>query len=74
MTAYRLTEVILVDSDRPELSRSSLPHYTTLSYVRTSAPNFLSQMEDRQPVGRVHDQFWQRGGGYDRHLIEPKAI
>jgi putative transposase len=45
-----------------------------LSYVRTSAPNFLSQMEDRQPGGRVHDRFWQRGGGYDRNLTEPKSI
>ena len=39
-----------------------------LSYVRTSAPNFLSQMEDRQPGGRVHYRFWQRGGGYDRNV------
>jgi putative transposase len=45
-----------------------------LSYVRTSAPDFLSQMEDRQPGGRVHYRFWQRGGGYDRNLTEPKSI
>jgi putative transposase len=45
-----------------------------LSYVRTSAPNFLSQMEDRQPGGRVHHRLWQRGGGYDRNLTEPKSI
>jgi putative transposase len=45
-----------------------------LSYVRTSAPNFLSQMEDRQPDGGVQYRFWQRGGGYDRNLTEAKSI
>ncbi len=45
-----------------------------LSHVRRSAPDFLSQMEDRQPSGRVHYRFWQRGGGYDRNLTEPKAV
>jgi putative transposase len=42
--------------------------------LRTSAPNFLSQLEDRQPSGRVYYRFWQRGGGYDRNLAEPKTI
>ena len=45
-----------------------------LSYLRQSAPHFLSQMEDRQPDGLVHHRFWQRGGGYDRNLTEPRTI
>ena len=52
-----------------------------LSYLRQSAPpvlpqmeNRLSQMEDRQPDGSVHHRFWQRGGGYDRNLTEPRTI
>lgn len=45
-----------------------------LLYVRESAPAFLSQMRDKQPNGKVHFRFWQRGGGYDRNLTEPKAI
>jgi putative transposase len=45
-----------------------------LSHVQRSAPAFLSRMEDRQPGGRIHYRFWQRGGGYDRNLTEPKTI
>jgi putative transposase len=44
-----------------------------LVYVREQAPAFLSQMADRQPNGQVHYRFWQRGGGYDRNVYEPKA-
>ncbi len=65
-SAYSISG-ILTSIKRP-VSRKAL------SYVRTSAPNFLSQMEDRQPGGRVHYRFWQRGGGYDRNLTEPKSI
>ena len=42
-----------------------------LSWVRENAPGFLAQMEDRQPNGQVYYRFWQRGGGYDRNIIEP---
>ncbi|MCE9553702.1 MAG: transposase [Planctomycetes bacterium] len=45
-----------------------------LLYVRQSAPSFLPKMEDRQPNGDVHYRFWQRGGGYDRNIIEPTTI
>ena len=31
-------------------------------------------MLDRQPNGNEHYRFWQRGGGHDRNLNEPKAI
>jgi putative transposase len=45
-----------------------------LLFVRREAPTFLIQMEDRQPNGQVHHRFWQRGGGYDRNILEPPAV
>jgi len=45
-----------------------------LLYVRREAPNFLPRMEDRQPNGDVHYRFWQRGGGYDRNVVEPTTV
>lgn len=45
-----------------------------LSHVQQAAPKFLKRMEDRQPNGDVHYRFWQRGGGYDRNVIEPETI
>ncbi|MCH8146602.1 MAG: transposase [Planctomycetes bacterium] len=45
-----------------------------LSYVRRNAPSFLRRMRDAQPNGRVAHRFWQRGGGYDRNLIDAKTI
>jgi len=43
-------------------------------HVRKAAPSFLRQMEDRQPNGATHYRFWQRGGGYDRNIVEPTTI
>ena len=31
-------------------------------------------MEDRQPNGKTHHRFWQRGGGYDRNLVAPRTV
>ena len=45
-----------------------------LLYVRREAPSFLARMEDRQPSGATHYRFWQRGGGYDRNVVEPKTV
>jgi putative transposase len=45
-----------------------------LLFVNAEVPRFLKRMEDRQPSGRICYRFWQRGGGYDRNLFEPKAI
>jgi putative transposase len=42
-----------------------------LLFVRRAAPKFLRWMEDRQPNGETHHRFWQRGGGYDRNVVEP---
>ena len=45
-----------------------------LEFVESHSPAFLVQMEDRQPNGKVSHRFWQRGGGYDRNLTEPKTV
>ena len=45
-----------------------------LTFVRHQAPEFLKFMEDRQPNGKTHYHFWQRGGGYDRNLFEPTTV
>jgi putative transposase len=45
-----------------------------LHFVRRHSPGFLVRMEDRQPSGPVHYRFWQRGGGYDRNVIEIATI
>ncbi len=47
---------------------------TALAFVRANAPEFLAQMRDEQPNGKVAHRFWQRGGGYDRNLYSPKYI
>jgi putative transposase len=44
-----------------------------LVYVRRTSPAFLKRMEDCQPGGKIHYRFWQRGGGYDRNVVEPKV-
>ena len=45
-----------------------------LKYVKLLAPEALPQFEDRQPNGSIAHRFWQRGGGYDRNLTEPKTV
>jgi putative transposase len=44
------------------------------AYLGRYAPQSLVLMRDEQPNGSVACRFWQRGGGYDRNLMEPKAI
>jgi putative transposase len=43
-------------------------------FVRQQAPQFLGRMRDSQPNGKSFYRFWQRGGGYDRNLWEPRYI
>jgi putative transposase len=45
-----------------------------LAWVQANSPEFLARMEDVQPSGKRHYRFWQRGGGYDRNVIEPAAV
>src|SRR5438874_9641185 len=44
-----------------------------VAHVRRQAPSFLRRMADRQPNGRIAYRFWQRGGGYDRNIVEPQT-
>jgi len=46
----------------------------SLEFVRREAPAFLRRMEDTQPNGKRAFRFWQRGGGYDENLFNPKKI
>jgi putative transposase len=45
-----------------------------LRFLRRTAPAFLNKLQDAQPNGEVHYRFWQRGGGYDRNVIEPGTL
>jgi REP-associated tyrosine transposase len=45
-----------------------------LRHLRRHAPGFLEKLKDVQPNGDVHYRFWQRGGGYDRNVIEPATL
>lgn len=44
------------------------------SYLEAQNPERLRVMLDRQPNGRVDYRFWQRGGGFDRNLLDAPAI
>jgi putative transposase len=44
------------------------------SFLQQTAPESLHRMRDEQPGGQVAYRFWQRGGGHDRNLFEPKAV
>jgi putative transposase len=44
------------------------------SYLERNDPQGLRLMRDEQPGGAVAHRFWQRGGGHDRNLREPKGI
>jgi putative transposase len=48
--------------------------YAAIAYVRTHAPEFMPQMTDHQPSGKVSLRFWQRGGGHDRNLFSTGEI
>ena len=60
---YDISEIL--NSIKQSVAKRSLIH------VRRYAPAFLSRMEDRQPNCQRHYRFWQRGGGYDRNVVEP---
>jgi putative transposase len=45
-----------------------------LAYLREHAPHFLDRLKDVQPNGQIHYRFWQRGGGYDRNINDPRTL
>jgi putative transposase len=45
-----------------------------LHWLRHHAPEYLPNLQDRQPNGEQHYRFWQRGGGYDRNLRSVRDI
>jgi putative transposase len=42
-------------------------------YLESQAPRWLPRLT-RERNGRVERLFWQPGGGYDRNLVEPRAL
>jgi putative transposase len=44
------------------------------AHLQRTAAESLRLMCDVQPNGQIAYRFWQRGGGHDRNLFEPKAI
>jgi putative transposase len=42
-----------------------------VAWLRKENSPGLQQLQDRQPNGKVHFRFWQRGGGYDLNVFEP---
>src|SRR5262249_46265500 len=45
-----------------------------LKYLRQHAPSFLERLRDVQPNAKVSYRFRQRGGGYDRNVVEPATV
>jgi putative transposase len=58
----------ILNSIKQSVVRRALP------FVRRESPAFLARMEDRQPSGLTHYRFWQRGGGYDRNVVEVATL
>jgi REP-associated tyrosine transposase len=72
---------VLIFPRRPKYSVSQILESVKLpvtrkakAYLERTAPDALRLMRDEQPNGAIAYRFWQRGGGYDRNLNEPKAI
>ncbi|MGL4513592.1 MAG: REP-associated tyrosine transposase [Lacipirellulaceae bacterium] len=45
-----------------------------IRWLRENAPDYLGELEDRQPSGALTHRFWQRGGGYDRNLRSVRDV
>jgi putative transposase len=67
-TATEYSISALLNTVKQSVSKRALP------WIREHAPEFLNQLEDRQPNGLVHHRFWQRGGGFDRNVVEPATV
>lgn len=45
-----------------------------VAWAKEHQPETLALMRDEQPNGRIAHRFWQRGGGFDRNLWQPRPI
>lgn len=63
--AYEISQIL--NSIKQSVSKRALLH------IRREAPEFLPRMADQRLNGEIHYRFWQRGGGYDRNVIEPST-
>lgn len=64
--AYSISKIL--SAVKIPVSRSAV------AYVRRDNPTGLAAMRDLQPSGKTSYRFWQRGGGYDRNLVNPKYV
>ena len=60
------TSTILHDIKQPTSRRA-------VAYLRKHAPQWLERIAVHKG-GRVRYQFWQKGGGFDRNIIEPNTL
>ncbi|MFG0334106.1 MAG: transposase [Maioricimonas sp. JB049] len=67
-TTHDYSISIILSTIKQSVARRAIP------FVKKHAPDFLERMEDRQSSGRSSYRFWQRGGGYDRNITEPRAV
>ena len=44
-----------------------------LAFLRTEAPEWLPRLAQKRG-NRTEYHFWQRGGGYDRNITEPRTL
>ena len=44
-----------------------------MAYLRQNAPDWLERVKTRRGK-RVEYHFWQRGGGFDRNITEPRTL
>ena len=47
---------------------------SSAAHVRRQRPDALGVMRDAQPNGKIAYRFWQRGGGYDRNIVQPGTV
>ena len=47
---------------------------TAIRWLKEHAADFLERLKDVQPDGKTSYRFWQRGGGYDRNMLDPRTI
>ena len=45
-----------------------------IRYLRDHDPKWLNKLTTHHNNGSVDYRFWQRGGGYDRNIIEPTTL
>ncbi|MFQ5732209.1 MAG: transposase [Planctomycetaceae bacterium] len=71
---------LIVHPEHPEYSISAFLKRVkqpvsrkALAYLRRNAPHWLERVRTQRGK-RVEHHFWQRGGGYDRNITDPRTL